>query len=71
MLKSYIQQRLEAQHDSDIREIVAAAFCRFQGHKNMVTLVAAELDVTTATLYRWCGHLGIDIDDFRKQEVNA
>ena len=71
MLKSYTQQMLEAQRNGDIREIVVAAFRQAQGHRNMVMMVAVDLGITAATLYRWCDNLGIDINEYRKQEVSA
>ena len=29
-------------------------------------LVAVDLEVTDATVYRWCEELGIDIDEYRR-----
>ena len=66
MLKSYTQQKLEAQRNKDIRDVVVGAFQSYCGQKNIPTLVAGDLGVTTATLYRWCEELGIDINDYRR-----
>ena len=71
MNKSATQEKLEAQRNQDIGDIVRGALRKFRGRKNFMMLVAVELGVTDATVYRWCDELGIDIDDYRKQEVNA
>ena len=66
MLKSYTQQKLEAQRDGDIRDIVTGTLLKYQGCKNMVMLVGVDLGITSTTLYRWCEDLGIDIDEYRR-----
>ena len=71
MLKSYIQQRLEAQRGGDIREIVIDSLRQHRGLRNMVMLVSVDLEITDTTLYRWCEEFGIDINEYRKQEVGA
>ena len=71
MLKSYIQQRLEALRGGDIRDIVIDSLRQHRGLRNMVMLVSVDLEITHTTLYRWCDNFGIDIDDYRAQEVSA
>ena len=66
MQKSPTQEKLEAQRNQDIRDVVVGAFRKFQGRRNMLVLVAADLEVTGTTLYRWCENLGIDIDEYRR-----
>ena len=66
MFKSYKQQKLEAQRDQTIEDIVVGALEFFRGRKNILTLVAADLNVKTATLYNWCHDLGISIDEYRR-----
>ena len=34
-------------------------------------MVAADLGVSDTTLYRWCEDLGINVDEYRKQEMKA
>ncbi len=66
MLKSYTQQKLEAQRGGDIREIVIDSLRQHRGLRNMVVLVSVDLEITDTTLYRWCEDLGIDIDEYRR-----
>ncbi len=69
MQKSPTQEKLEAQRNQDIRDVVVGAFRKFEGRRNMLVLVAADLEVTGTTLYRWCSDLSIDIDDYRRPAV--
>ena len=69
MLKSYTQQKLEAQRGGDIREIVIESLRQHRGLRNMVMLVSVDLEITDTTLYRWCDELGIDIDEYRRPAV--
>ena len=69
MYKSPTQEKLEAQHHLDIRDIVANSLGKFQGRKNLLMLVAVDLEVSDATVYRWCDDLGIDIDEYRRPAV--
>ncbi len=71
MFKSPTQEKLEAQRNQDIRDIVLSALRKFRGRRNMLMLVSVELEVSDATVYRWCEDLGIDIDEYRRQEVSA
>ena len=71
MIKTPSQQRLEAKRDEDIRVIVPSTLEKFRGRINIVTLSAADLGVSTVTLYNWCRELGIDINEYRRQEVGA
>ena len=66
MVKSPTQEKLEAQRNQDIREIVAGALERFRGRKNLLPLVAVDLGVSGMTVYRWCEDLGINIDEYRR-----
>ena len=43
------------------------ALRKFRGRRNMLMLVSVELEVSDATVYRWCEDLGIDIDEYRRQ----
>ena len=65
MQKSPTQEKLEAQRQQDIRDIVIASLTRYRGKRNMLMLVAVDLEISDATFYRWCRDLGIDIDDYR------
>ena len=69
MQKSPTQEKLEAQRNQDIRDVVVGAFRKFEGRRNMLVLVAADLEVTGTTLYRWCETLGIDINEYRRPAV--
>ena len=60
MIKSPTQEKLEAQRNQDIRDIVLSALRKFRGRRNMLMLVSVELEVSDATVYRWCEDLGID-----------
>ena len=71
MSKSPTQEKLEAQRKRDIRDVVVDSLLRHHGRKNIVVLVCADLDISDATLYRWCEDLDIDINEYRKQEVGA
>ena len=71
MLKSPTQEKLEAQRHEDIRDIVLGALRKFRGRRNMLMLVSVELEVSDATVYRWCSDLGIDIDEYRRPAVGA
>ena len=66
MEKSPTQEKLEAQRHQDIREVVASALGRYRDRKNLLMLVAVDLGVSNATVYRWCEDLGINIDDYRR-----
>ena len=67
MAKSPTQEKLEAQRNQDIRDVVINALRRHQGRRNMVMLVGVDLEITHVTLYRWCRDLGIDIDEYRRE----
>ena len=69
MFKSPTQEKLEAQRHEDIRDIVLGALLKFRGRRNMLMLVSVELEVSDATVYRWCETLGIDIDEYRRPAV--
>ena len=69
MPKSPTQEKLEAQRDQDIREIITGVLEKYRGQRNQMMLVAVDLEVTDATVYRWCSELGIDIDEYRRPVV--
>ena len=69
MPKSPTQEKLEAQRQRDIRDVVLDSLSRYRGRRNIVILVCADLDISDATLYRWCSDLGIDIDEYRRSAV--
>ena len=71
MVKSPTQEKLEAQRNQDIRDIVLSALRKFRGRRNMLMLVSVELEVSDATVYRWCDDLGIDIDEYRRSAPDA
>ena len=71
MIKSPTQEKLEAQHNQDIRDIVLSALRKFRGRRNMLMLVSVELEVSDATVYRWCSDLGIAIDEYRRAAVEG
>ena len=66
MFKSPTQEKLEAQRKKDIRDIITGVLEKFRGRRNFMMLVAVDLEVTDATVYRWCEELGIDIDEYRR-----
>ena len=71
ILKSPTQEKLEAQRHQDIRDIVMGTLEKYRGRRNMQMLVAVDLEVTYATVYRWCAGLGIDINEYRQQPEPA
>ena len=71
MFKSPTQEKLEAQRNQDIRDIVLSALRKFRGRRNMLMLVSVELEVSDATVYRWCDDLGIDINEYRRVAPDA
>ncbi len=71
MFKSPTQEKLEAQRNQDIRDIVLSALRKFRGRRNMLMLVSVELEVSDATVYRWCEDLDIDIDKYRRPAVEG
>ena len=66
MFKSPTQEKLEAQRKKDIRDIITDVLEKFRGRRNFMMLVAVDLEVADATVYRWCEELGIDIDEYRR-----
>ena len=71
MTKTPTQEKLEAQRQRDIRDVVLDSLRWYRGRRNIVILVCADLDISDATLYRWCDELGIDIDEYRRPAVAA
>ena len=68
MNKTPTMEKLEAQRQTEIGQLVRDALDRHRGDKNMVMLVALDLGVTDATVYNWCGRLRIDVEDYRLQK---
>ena len=71
MPKSPTQEKLEAQRRQDIREIVVGSLETHRGRKNLLMLVAVDLEVSDATVYRWCEDLGVDIDEYRRPAADG
>lgn len=71
MLKSPTQEKLEAQRQRDIRDVVLDSLIRYRGRRNIVVLVCADLDISDVTLYRWCDDLDIDINEYRRPVAEA
>jgi ribosome-binding factor A len=71
MIKTTMQQKLEAQRGQDIRQILEEALEHQRAKKHMVVMVAAELDLTDATVYQWCKQFGINIDEYRLPRATA
>ena len=70
-MKTDKQTVIELQRSKPIEQVLQETFERHQGKKLLVAHVALDLDVTDATVYNWCRDLGIDIDEYRGQEVSA
>ena len=66
MPKSPTQEKLEAQRQRDIREVVVDSLLRYRCRRNMVMFVSVDLGISYTTLYRWCEDLSIDIDEYRR-----
>ena len=71
MAKSPTQEKLEAQRHQDIRDIVVGSLSKYRGRRNMLMLVSVDLEISDATLYRWCDDLGIGIDEYRRPPADA
>ena len=67
--KTPTQEKLEAQRNKGMADILREALEGRRGQKHMVTIAAMDLGVTDATLYQWCREFGIDIDEYRRPAV--
>lgn len=65
MQKTPTQEKLEAQRNKDIREILIESLEQYRGKKNLAALVAIDLDVSDGSVYLWCRANNIDIDAYR------
>ncbi len=65
-MKTDRQALLEAQRGQSIETIVREALEKYRGRRNMVMLVSVDLEISDATLYRWCDDLGINIREYRE-----
>ena len=65
MDKTDRQMLLEALHGKAIDDVLRSALTERKGQRNALTSIAADLQVTTATLYRWFRDCGIDIDEYK------
>ena len=65
-MKTDRQTVLELQRCKPIVEILRDELERTRGKKFQVALVAFDLGVTDATVYKWCEAYGINIDDYRR-----
>ena len=68
MIKTAVQQFLEDQRGRDIRDIMIGAFEEHRGLPNMLMRVAVDLGISDVTLYSWCRQMGIDIEEYRREE---
>ncbi len=66
-MKTPTQEKLEAQRNKDISELVPEALAKFRGQKNFVLLAAIDLEVSAGTLNRWCEEMGINPDEYRRE----
>ena len=69
MLKTPKQEILELRNGMPIEDLLRATLEKFRGRHNRATLAAVFLEVSTATLYNWCAQYGIDINEYRTDEM--
>lgn len=69
MIKSASQQVLEMQRGQDIGVIMASTLAKYKGRRDLVLQTSIDLKISDESVRRWCADMGIDIDDYRKQEV--
>lgn len=69
MLKSYVQQRIEAQHEGkEFREVLIEVLTKHKGTGTLlVAHVCLEMKVSATTLHNWCRDLGIDLAQYRNE----
>ena len=70
-MKTDRQALLEVRWGKPIEVLLRDALAKFQGEPHQVPLAGLEYGLAAATLYNWCRDLGIDIDEYRGQEVSA
>ncbi len=71
MTKTPTQEKLEAQRNKGMADILREALEGCRGQKHMVTIAAMDLGVTDATFYQWCREFGIDINEYRRVAPDA
>ena len=65
-MKTDRQALIELQHSKPIDQVIRDALENTRGKKSQIALVAVDLGVTDATIYKWCEDLGINIEDYRR-----
>ena len=65
------QEKLQFQQGKDIETILKDALESRRGQKHLIARVAFDLGLTDATVYQWCREFGINIDEYRRQTVDA
>ena len=66
MLKSYEQQRIEAEYGGEhIKDILLAELKARKGMKLMIPTLAVALKISAPTLRTWCEDMRIDIGDYK------
>lgn len=64
--KTPVQEKLEAQRQKGIREIVVEALNENRGDRLVTSGAAKNLGVSKATLYQWCRELEINPAHYRQ-----
>ena len=68
---TWFRQRVAALERLAVLAGVVAALTRYRCHRNMLMLVAVDLGVSDATIYRWCADLAIAIDHYRVAKADS
>ena len=68
-MKTDRQTVLELQREKPIETVLREVLASYTGQRMLVARTAVDLGITSATVYKWCDDLGIDIDEYRKREV--
>ena len=64
-MRTYLQERLEAQHGMPTRVLLVRALKKYQGDREWVAKVCGELKISHGTMYNWCREFGINRDKHR------
>ena len=66
LLKSYKQQRIEAEYNGEhIKDILLAELKARKGMPRMIPTLAVALKISAPTLRAWCEDMEIDIGDYK------
>ncbi len=66
MLKTFDQQRIEAEHNGKpIKDILVVEFENLKGQKLMIPTISVQMKISSPTLRKWCVDLGIEIKDYQ------